>query len=408
MTVVSTRLKNVASVTLGKMLQSQQKQPTDILLPYARAASIGQSGVLLEDSISEMWFSPDEVDALTLQKDDLLVVEGGDVGRSIILPRDYKGWGFQNSVNRVRVMPDIISAKYLYYDLSRLKDSGYLLSECNAVSFAHLTAEKLSNLHISFPPIDQQNRIVRYLDEHTAKIDQLVEKQHQLIALAESRLRIKAERLAWGLGRSDRGTKSPIVEPPSGWVSIKNKALLKHVDVRSVTGEEELLSVSHITGVTPRTMKNVNMFEAESNVGYKLVEPGQLAINTMWAWMGALGVSEYSGIVSPSYDVYQFRDNDQVEGKYFDLAYRTQTYVDLMRANSRGIWSSRLRLYPEVFLSLPMVVPPLLEQKRIAAHYEEARADAEKLVITTQRAIDLALERRSVLVTAAVTGQIQV
>ena len=79
-----------------------------------------------------------------------------------------------------------------------------------------------------------------------------------------------------------------------------------------------------------------------------------------------------------------------------------------MRANSRGIWSSRLRLYPEVFLSLPMVVPPLLEQKRIAAHYEEARADAEKLVITTQRAIDLALERRSVLVTAAVTGQIQV
>lgn len=306
--------------------------------------------------------------------------------------------------------PDLqrIDPRFLYWALQSDSFTFEATRRSVGVSYPAITAEDLIRIKIDLPDLSRQARIVRFLDEHTAKIDQLVEKQHQLIALAESRLRIKAERLAWGLGRSDCGTKSPIVEPPSGWVSIKNKALLKHVDVRSVTGEEELLSVSHITGVTPRTMKNVNMFEAESNVGYKLVEPGQLAINTMWAWMGALGVSEYSGIVSPSYDVYQFRDSDQVEGKYFDLAYRTQTYVDLMRANSRGIWSSRLRLYPEVFLSLPMVVPPLLEQKRIAAHYEEARADAEKLVTTTQRAIDLALERRAALVTAAVTGQIEV
>ena len=50
--------------------------------------------------------------------------------------------------------------------------------------------------------------------------------------------------------------------------------------------------------MTPRSEKNVTMFEAESKIGYNLVEPGELVINTMWAWMGALGVSDFEGIVS--------------------------------------------------------------------------------------------------------------
>jgi hypothetical protein len=56
-----------------------------------------------------------------------------------------------------------------------------------------------------------------------------------------------------------------------------------------VTGEEELLSVSHTTGVTPRSQKNVTMFKAESYVGHKVARSNDIVINTMWAWMSALG-----------------------------------------------------------------------------------------------------------------------
>ena len=71
------------------------------------------------------------------------------------------------------------------------------------------------------------------------------------------------------------------------------------------TGEEELLTVSHLTGVTPRSEKDVNMFEAETTEGYKICLAGDLVINTLWAWMGAMGVSFVNGIVSPAYNVYQ-------------------------------------------------------------------------------------------------------
>jgi type I restriction enzyme S subunit len=79
---------------------------------------------------------------------------------------------------------------------------------------------------------------------------------------------------------------------PAHWGLLRAKRLFREVDERSKTGKEELLSVSHLTGVTPRRLKNVTMFMAESNVGHKVCRPGDLVINTLWAWMAALGVTQ--------------------------------------------------------------------------------------------------------------------
>ena len=75
---------------------------------------------------------------------------------------------------------------------------------------------------------------------------------------------------------------------PAHWSLLRAKCLFCEVDERSKAGKEELLSVSHLTGVTPRRLKTVTMFMAESNVGHKVCRPGDLVINTLWAWMAAL------------------------------------------------------------------------------------------------------------------------
>jgi type I restriction enzyme S subunit len=87
---------------------------------------------------------------------------------------------------------------------------------------------------------------------------------------------------------------------PSHWHPYRLKHLFREVDERSTSGKEEQLSVSHITGVTARSDKKVTMFQAESYEDHKLCRPDDLVVNTMWAWMGALGVSGLYGLVSPS------------------------------------------------------------------------------------------------------------
>ena len=200
----------------------------------------------------------------------------------------------------------------------------------------------------------------------------------------------------------------PAPDTPTHWRMLRNKNLLVESTAVSSGGTEELLSVSHLTGITPRSEKNVSMTEAENLDGYRVVEPGDLVINTMWAWMGALGVSRCSGIVSPAYGVYRPLQGAEFHPPYFDYLYRSRPYVVEMTRFSRGIWSSRLRIYPEVFLRLHVAVPPLDEQCRIATYLDEQTAKIDTLIAETERFIELSRERRSALITAAVTGQIDV
>lgn len=298
---------------------------------------------------------------------------------------------------------DVVTSRYLYWVLQ----SDLFVTEAtrwsNGVSYPAINIDDLMRIKLPVPALAVQELLARFLDVETAKIDRLITKQGELIDLTNCRLRTWREHAFWG-----KTTGDPFVNPPAGWELGRNHQIFEHSDKRSETGEEELLSVSHITGVTPRSMKNVTMFEAESTVGYKLVKKNELVINTMWAWMGALGVSQYEGIVSPSYDVYRFRKLDEVNPFYFDCLYRTAPYVRLMKAHSRGIWQSRLRLYPEVFLRLPVIIPSKAIQDQLVIENSERAAEAEILIARCEKAISLLQERRSALITAAVTGQIEV
>ena len=140
------------------------------------------------------------------------------------------------------------------------------------------------------------------------------------------------------------------------WSEVK-EIIYREVDERSKDGEEELLTVSHITGVTSRSEKDVNMFLAESLEGYKKCQKGDLVINTMWAWMGAMGTSNLSGIVSPSYNVYRQRDEGRIEPDFIDYLVRIPPFVSFVTSRSKGIWSSRLRLYPEAFFNIQLAIP---------------------------------------------------
>ena len=193
-----------------------------------------------------------------------------------------------------------------------------------------------------------------------------------------------------------------IGEIPAHWKVRRNKRIFSERDDRSATGKEELLTVSHITGVSPRAEKNVGMFLAETLEGYKHCSVGNLVINTMWAWMGALGISEFDGIVSPSYNVYQLKNGEYLP-KYYDYLYRTPNHVSEIIRWSKGVWHSRLRLYPDAFFSMFTITPPFEEQTQIAAFLDQKTGQIDELLRIKERRIELLQEQRTPLINQIVT-----
>lgn len=194
---------------------------------------------------------------------------------------------------------------------------------------------------------------------------------------------------------------------PGHWRICRAKVLLREINERSLTGTEELLTVSHITGVTRRSEKNVTMFLAESFEDYKKCQPGDLVINTMWAWMGALGFTSEAGIVSPSYNVYRPR-TEEIEPGFYDYLFRTGKFIAEIICHSQGVWTSRLRLYPEEFFEIRIPHPPIEEQRDIVAKIQKETGNYTALQKKVEQSIEILREYRTALITAAVTGRIDV
>lgn len=277
-------------------------------------------------------------------------------------------------------------------------------------TFMELSTDDLKSLSVPHPPIKTQRATAGFLNENTAQIDNLLEAKHNLLnLLAEKRRTVVAEAVMRGLDRAAPSRPSGIDwlgDIPAHWDIERSRWLFTERDQRSETGEEEMLTVSHITGVTPRSQKDVNMFEAETTAGYKLCFAGDLAINTLWAWMGAMGTAPVDGIVSPAYNVYT--PGPRLLPAYVDALVRIPVFAQEVTRYSKGVWSSRLRLYPDGFFETFWPVPPLNEQEQIVARIAEERVKIDKLASATERSIALLKERRSALIAAAVTGQIEI
>ena len=273
-----------------------------------------------------------------------------------------------------------------------------------------LESDLVGETEIAVPPLPQQDAIADYLDCETARLDALVAAKERVLGLlAEKRRALISYAVTRGLDPSTplRDSGVPwIGEIPAHWKTERAKWLFRERDERSVTGQEELLTVSHLTGVTPRSEKDVNMFEAETTEGYKICNAGDLVINTLWAWMGAMGVSQTNGIVSPAYHVYQ--PGERLEPSYVDALVRLTVFAQEVTRYSKGVWSSRLRLYPEGFFQVFLPVPPLVEQRNIVAHIAREMKRLDELRSAIARTTLLLKERRTALIAAAVTGQLDI
>ncbi|WP_367756139.1 restriction endonuclease subunit S [Flavobacterium sp. WC2430] len=190
---------------------------------------------------------------------------------------------------------------------------------------------------------------------------------------------------------------------PEHWSIKRIKYVFKEQDKRSEIGSEDLLSVSHYTGVTRKSDKVVNgdfMTNAKTLVGYKIVEKGDLVINIMLAWNGSLGISKYDGITSPAYCVYKSLIGGE---KYFGYLFRTKNAQQEFKKQSTGIIDSRLRLYTDKFFNIKTVIPSLEEQTAIANFLDYKTAKIDRFIRKKKQLIKLLNEQKAGIINHAVT-----
>ena len=166
-------------VALGKMLDAKRIGGNE-LGRYLRNVDVQWDSVNTHD-LPQMDFAPEERDRYRLSKGDLLVCEGGEVGRAAIWDGSIKECFYQKAIHRVRPrsMRDI--ARFFYYIMYALAMRGVFVAGSNPNTINHLTAVQLSHYRFPFPPSDEQSVIAAFLDRETAKINALLAKIHEAV-----------------------------------------------------------------------------------------------------------------------------------------------------------------------------------------------------------------------------------
>ena len=190
---------------------------------------------------------------------------------------------------------------------------------------------------------------------------------------------------------------------PEHWDIIRAKQIFAPIDIRSQSGEEQLLSVSERHGVVKREDANVTMFQAASYEGYKLCWPDDLAINSLWAWSFGLGFSPYHGIISTAYSVFRLKDKTKCLPRFYDYFVRGKDFHWELRVRSKGLWKSRYQLSDDAFLAAPMPSIPIDEQVQIVRYLDSMTAKINKLIRAKKKQIALLQEQKQAIINQAVT-----
>ena len=274
-----------------------------------------------------------------------------------------------------------------------------------------LNEGQIGDFRLAMPPLSEQTQIAAFLDRETAKIDELVAEQRRLVELLkEKRQAVISHAVTKGLNPAvpmkDSGVEW-LGEVPGHWELKATKRLFRLVaEPAPDDNDHELLSIYTAIGVRPRKELEAKGNKATTTDGYWLVQKGDLIVNKLLAWMGAIGISEYDGVTSPAYDI--LRQRIPLDPRFYDYLFRCGICFSEFRRWSRGIMDMRLRLYFDELGQLVMPYPPESEQREIVTFLQVELERFDTLTAEAQRAIDLLQEHRTTLISAAVTGQIDV
>lgn len=286
-----------------------------------------------------------------------------------------------------------------------------------------LTWNKVRYCKIDVPAPEVAEVLATFLDRETGRIDGLIEKKTQFIALLkEKRAAVITHAVTKGFD-PDAPTKASgeswIGEIPAHW---EVKPLRAFFNFRNEKNDpvktENILSLSIAHGVTPYTEEGRGGNKSKDDLtAYKIAHEGDIVLNSMNVIVGAVGRSKYYGAISPVYYAL-YPKNDDVYVPFFEKIFMNSGFQKgllrfgkgiLMKISGTGQMNTiRMKISQDDLKTVRFPIPPHDEQVEIARQIEDEVFRIDGLITLTERSIDLLREKRAALITAAVTGKIDV
>lgn len=403
------------SIQLGKMLQPEAGNSNDQEVTYLKSQHVQWESVRTDD-LPTMWASTLDEVKYGVADGDLLVCEGGDVGRAGIVENPQPRTIIQNALHRVRSNKNDL--RFLMFILEHAASQKWFDILCNRSTIAHFTGEKFGALRLPLPEIPEQTAIADFLDRETGRIDTLVAKKRALIGLLkEKRSALISRTVTRGLPAEvarefdlkphtcfkDSGIEW-LGEVPEGWEIKKLSWLFNYSKGRNAA----VLTKEYI-GANPgdypvfsgQTENNGLMgmidsfeFEFESPVIF-VTTVGARAMSTRLV-DGKFSLSQNCALIIPR--------ADSIMSSYFLGV--LQRLFDFERRSISLIMQPSLRFEDLNRFWVPL--PSADEQITIAVFLDRETARIDRLIEKVETAIERLREYRAALITAAVTGKIDV
>lgn len=367
-----------------------------------------------EINFMEATASKDEIKRFKISVNDVLITKDSEDWLDIGVPSLVKHeehnllCGYHLAILRPRKS---IIGGFLFRSFSSIGVKNQLSVKANGVTRYGISHGVILETLITLPPLSEQTAIANFLDRKTTQIDNAIRIKERQIELLQERRQILIHRaVTRGLNpdvpMKDSGVDW-IGEIPAHWEVKRVKSIFRLiVDPAPKNNNYELLSVYTDIGVKPRAELEERGNKASTTDGYLLVRKGDIVVNKLLAWMGAIGLSNYEGVTSPAYDI--LRPIEKISGNYYHNLFRSPTTISELKKSSRGIMDMRLRLYFDKFGVIKVPHPPYEEQLSISDFIEEITLKIDLAITKKQQEIEKLKEYKATLINSAVTGKIKV
>ncbi len=406
-------------VALGKMLDSK-RNVGGRQVPYLRNQDV-QWGRVNSSHLPTIRLEPGELSRYTLACGDVLVCEGGDVGRAAIWRGPSGTTAYQKALHRLRPhQGDQDLPEFLVYLMQASKESGAFDRDDNRATISHLTAESFRQYRFAFPPLDEQRRIAAFLDHETARIDELVQEQERFVHAVEQKLYavirhvvtegidqtrpIEREARARWLGRV-----------PEHWEMAPLKYLVRFISGNTPTRDVAEYWNGSTPWVSAKDMKVLDLYGAEEHIspmattagGARILPVGAVVVVVRGMILAhTLPVAVSRVPLTINQDLKALIPGVRIVPEFLRDYLLAVQNESLGRVEEAGHGTKALRM--DKWTSMEVPIPPLVEQVAISERIDRMRREANDLLGAARTLRRLLLERRSALITAAVTGQIDV